>query len=154
MKCICHSAHLVASNFSKLPRQAEDFIRDIYSFFNHSARRLVGLSEFNTSLTQSHISCFRIKTRWLSLQQCVNRILEQWQALTAYFADSTRVKKFIKAESSFQTHTLKSSSFRIAFYQSLYALFKAQRLTTIYYIVLKVQLLCKELSAATCNPLT
>ena len=47
MKCICHSAHLVASNAcTKLPRQAEDFIRDIYSFFNHSASRLVGLSEF------------------------------------------------------------------------------------------------------------
>ena len=47
MKCICHSVHLVASNAcTKLPRQAEDFIRDIYSFFNHSASRLVGLSEF------------------------------------------------------------------------------------------------------------
>ena len=65
MKCICHSAHLVASNAcTKLPRQTEDFIRDIYSFFNHSAHRLVGLSEFqHFSGTEPHKLLHPCQTR-------------------------------------------------------------------------------------------
>ena len=83
MKCICHSAHLVASNAcTKLPRQAEDFVRDIYSYFNHSASRSVDLSEFqHFTGTEPHKLLHPCQTRWLSLQQCVKRILEQWQAL-------------------------------------------------------------------------
>ena len=100
MKCICHSAHLVASNAcTKLPRQAEDFVRDIYSYFNHSARRSVDLSEFqHFTGTEPHKLLHPCQTRWLSLQQCVKRILEQWQALTVYFAHSAREDKLLKAE--------------------------------------------------------
>ena len=100
IKCICHSAHLTASNAcTKLPRQAEDFIRDIYSYFNHSVRRLADLYEFqHFTGTEPHKLLHPCQTRWLYLQQCVNRILEQWQALTVYFAHSERVEKLIKAE--------------------------------------------------------
>ena len=39
MKCICHSAHLCASHAcEKLPRAAEDLLRDIYNYFCHSAK--------------------------------------------------------------------------------------------------------------------
>lgn len=47
MKCICHSAHLAASfACTRLPCQTEEFIRDVYSYFNHSARHLAALAEF------------------------------------------------------------------------------------------------------------
>ena len=41
MKCICHSAHLCASYAcEKLPRAIENMVRDIYSYFSHSAKSL------------------------------------------------------------------------------------------------------------------
>ena len=97
MNCICHSAHLVASYACAcLPRQAEEYI---YSYFNHSARRLTDLAEFqHFTHTEPHKLLHPCQTRWLSLQQCISRLMEQWQALTEYFAYIAREEKVIKAE--------------------------------------------------------
>ena len=39
MRCICHSAHLCASHAcEKLPRTAEELLRDVYNYFSHSAK--------------------------------------------------------------------------------------------------------------------
>lgn len=39
-KCICHSLHLVASEACKvIPRQIEDFARDVHSFFKNIAHQ-------------------------------------------------------------------------------------------------------------------
>ena len=40
MRCICHIAHLRASRAcEKLPRTAEELMRDVYNYFSHSAER-------------------------------------------------------------------------------------------------------------------
>lgn len=86
LKCICHSAAICASNAcTKLPREAEDFIREIYSYFSHSAKQLKEFNEFqHFTDTQPHRLLRPCQTRWLSLNQCVQRILEQWNALEVY----------------------------------------------------------------------
>ena len=46
-KCICHSFNLCALYaWAKLPRHVEDLARDIYSYFQHSAKRIKLLTEF------------------------------------------------------------------------------------------------------------
>ena len=100
MKCICHSAAICASNAcTKLPRDTEDFIREVYSHFSHSAKRL---SEYNAfqhfTDTEPHKLLRPCQTRWLSLNQCVQRILEQWDALTEYFKGSVKVDRLLQSE--------------------------------------------------------
>lgn len=90
MKCLCHSAHLCASHAcEKLPRSIENLVRDIYSHFSHSAKRLQEYKTFqHFTKTEPHKLLKPAQTRWLSLEQCVQRVLEQWPALEAYFKNS------------------------------------------------------------------
>lgn len=87
MRCICHSAHLAASNAcTALPKETEDFVRDVSSYFSHSAKRLATLKQFQYfTETEPHKILRPAQTRWLSLKQCVNRLVEQWEALTQFF---------------------------------------------------------------------
>ena len=69
----------------KLPRAIEDLIRDIYSHFAHSAKRLSEYKKFqHFAETEPHKILKPAQTRWLSLEQCIQRVLEQWSALELY----------------------------------------------------------------------
>lgn len=47
IKCICHSAHICASEACKqLPRSCEDLARNIYNFLHSSAKRQSTLRQF------------------------------------------------------------------------------------------------------------
>lgn len=88
--CVCHSMHLCASKAcSELPSYLEELARSIYSFLSNSSKRLQEYENFQ-AFTQTnphkilHVSC----TRWLSLEQVVKRILEQWPALVLFFTSS------------------------------------------------------------------
>lgn len=87
IKCICHSLHLCASEAAKtLPRHCEDLIRNIYAFFSHSAKRKFEFKRFQSLMDiKPHKILHPCQTRWLSLIQAVERILEQWEALKEYF---------------------------------------------------------------------
>ena len=84
-------------------------------------------------------------------QQCVKRILEQWQALTVYFAHSARADKLIKAE---RLHGfLSNPHFKIFFiflnfilpkFTEFNLLFKSSA-PNLHLLNKKVQLLYKEL---------
>lgn len=68
-KCSCHLIHLVASYAaSKLPK-SDRTSTDFQAFFDTEPLKLLSSAQ----------------TRWLSLQECVNRILEQYIALKKYF---------------------------------------------------------------------
>lgn len=89
MKCICHSAHLCASESCKmLPKKCEDLARNIYNHFKNSSKRQHIFKQFQmfTNL-DIHKILHPSQTRWLSLKEVVNRIIEQWEALRLYFAD-------------------------------------------------------------------
>lgn len=80
IKCSCHMIHLAASKAClKLRRSTEDLLRNIGSNFSRSSAKQKKLKEFQIF--------FRVEilppaiSRWLSLKECVNRILEWYDVL-------------------------------------------------------------------------
>ncbi|KAJ2954866.1 hypothetical protein O0L34_g3184 [Tuta absoluta] len=90
-KCVCHSAHLCASEACKmLPENLEQLARDIYNFFKHSDKRQFDFRNFQSFVdVEPHKILKPSQTRWLSLLAVVERILEQWEALHLFFIDFT-----------------------------------------------------------------
>lgn len=89
LNCVCHSAHLCSSQASKtLPRRCEDLIRNVYTYFAHSAKRSHEFSEFQEFChVKPHKLLHVSQTRWLSHHMAVQRLLEQWNSLTLYFTN-------------------------------------------------------------------
>lgn len=83
MKCICHSLHLCSSEAcEKLPRSCEDLARNIYNYFNSSAKRQCEFAEFQKFFeVKVHKLLHPSQTRWLSLRAVVSRLLEQWDLI-------------------------------------------------------------------------
>lgn len=89
MKCVCHSAHLCASEACKeLPRNCEYFARNIFNFLKSSSKRQAEFLQFQSFLQlEPHKILHPSQTPWLSLNLVVERIFEQWEALKLYFTD-------------------------------------------------------------------
>jgi hypothetical protein len=87
VKCSCHLIHLASSCAAKtLPKNLEDLCRDIYAHFHRSSKRQDVYREFQSFFdVDPHKMLSPAQTRWLSLQACINRILEQYDALKQYF---------------------------------------------------------------------
>lgn len=68
--CSCHSFHLCSSPAaSKLPNSVEQFVRDIYSYFSHSIKRIAELRECEIFAEETRHSLLHpSQTRWLSLK--------------------------------------------------------------------------------------
>ena len=103
---VCHLAALcAAAALKKLPFLIDDLLVDIYYHFKHSSKRCeefpIVLKDFDgiaPARVLKHCS-----TRWLSLERAVNRLLQLWPALYAYFnreidnTDEDRVRQVKKA---------------------------------------------------------
>ena len=87
VRCSCHSIHLCVSHAClKLSNSLEDTCRNIYAYFSRSSLRRQELKEFQEFVNVSpHKLLSYGQTRWLSLGACVERLLEQWDALRLYF---------------------------------------------------------------------
>ncbi|KAG5890191.1 hypothetical protein JTB14_010654 [Gonioctena quinquepunctata] len=87
IKCSCHMIHLAASAAClQLPRSVEDVLRNIGAHFSKSYSRQEKFREFQNFFdTGIHKIVMPSITRWLSLEQCVKRVLEQYEPLCAYF---------------------------------------------------------------------
>lgn len=87
IKCTCHSLHLCTSYAcKKLPVTVEKLCRNIFNFFAHSSKRIAEFKEFQDYCSvKSHKILGISSTRWLSLDNVINRIIEQWDALRLYF---------------------------------------------------------------------
>ncbi|XP_045110002.1 uncharacterized protein LOC123503942 [Portunus trituberculatus] len=84
-KCICHSIHLCASEAAKtLPRHCET---------KHSFKQAQQFLEL-----KPHKILHACQTRWLSLHQAVDRILEQWEALKLYFKNNIAEERLKSVE--------------------------------------------------------
>ena len=79
MRCTCHSAHLAASYAcATLPNETEGFVREVFTYFSHSSKRLFEFQQFQYfTETKPHKLLEASQTRWLSLYQCISRIIEQ-----------------------------------------------------------------------------
>jgi hypothetical protein len=83
VRCICHSINLVSSHASDvLPSQIERLLRDVYNYFAYSYKTTANLSKVQEefSIAKHKIVSYN-KIRWLSLKNCVTRILQQWNAV-------------------------------------------------------------------------
>lgn len=87
LKCICHSTNLsVSYACKKLLRNIELFVNDVYTYFSHSSQRLRDFTEFQNFIdTPNHRILRHYDIRWLSLYECVHRIIEQYSALKNFF---------------------------------------------------------------------
>lgn len=96
--CVCHSLNLCSSAAcTKLPKTVEKFC----SYFAPSAVRSEKLLEFQEFCkTQPHRILKLSQTRWLSLQNVISRILEQWNPLTLFFTSETTEADKIGAENA------------------------------------------------------
>lgn len=105
LKCVCHSAHLCASESCKqLPRNCEDFARNIFNFLKSSSKRLAEFSQFQKFIeVEPHRMLHPSQTRWLSLNMVVSRILEQWDALKLYFTDTWINQRLLITEEIFKS---------------------------------------------------
>jgi hypothetical protein len=89
MRCVCHSLHLCAqAAFKELPANIDFMLRESYSWFSHSPLRR---SQYNQLWETIDGETHALKlvspaaTRWLSLHQCLVRIVDQWDVLSLHF---------------------------------------------------------------------
>ena len=70
----------------RLPRTAENLVRDIYNYFCHSAKRQEEFKDVQSFCNvEPHKLLRPCQTRWLSLHPCISRVIEQLEALEEYF---------------------------------------------------------------------
>jgi len=87
LNCICHSSALVASKACKtLPSSCENLIRGVSTYISGSAKRCAILVEFQDFFNVERKKLLKLSnTRWLVLQKCVVRLLDNWDVLKNYF---------------------------------------------------------------------
>ncbi|KAK4320307.1 hypothetical protein Pmani_008813 [Petrolisthes manimaculis] len=100
LKCYCHTFHLVAEHASKvLSKTADQLIHNIYNYFKMSPNRQKSYAEFQKFVD---VDTNRIlkpsQTRWLSVAQYVDHILEQYPALVLFFTAEASDKSSLQAE--------------------------------------------------------
>jgi hAT family C-terminal dimerisation region len=87
VKCSCHSCHLCSSKaFAMLPALIEEFLRLLSAFFTSSYKNKDEFAEFQEFCeTAAHSILKPGLTRWLTLQPCAARVLEQYNPLLLFF---------------------------------------------------------------------
>ena len=78
LHCNCHIA--------ALPDNLEELTTDVYYYFQKNPKRIREFEHFQVFVeSKPHKLLKACQTRWLSLEACVNRLLEQYQAPISYF---------------------------------------------------------------------
>ena len=103
LHCICHCLHLVASHASEtIPTFVLKFVKNVYKHFCNSPKRVAQFEEIMKTMNVKIKKILRAgKTRWLSLEAAIKRILELWVPLLNYFKaikDTNRTQDFENIE--------------------------------------------------------
>ncbi|KZS10201.1 Uncharacterized protein APZ42_025383 [Daphnia magna] len=87
VKCSCHSIHLCSHYASlQLPKTIDDVVRGICTHFSRSPKRRELYAKFQLLMEcEDHVFVSPGQTRWLTMEYAVNRVLEQYDALSQYF---------------------------------------------------------------------
>lgn len=109
--CTCHQLHLCAQAACRcIPPEIEDFVRSVAYFFEKSAKRL---ASFKQCQTASNVPLHKLikpsSTRWLSLQESISRVLEQWDALLQYFTQDKDARKVPRVQEWVELMTVNST---------------------------------------------
>ena len=97
--CNYHVVALIANNACKvLPKELEELTCDVWYYFHKSAKRIREFQQFQQFVeTKPHKLLKACQSCWLSLEACVNRLVEQYDALLSYFRstdqDSATVRR-------------------------------------------------------------
>uniref|UniRef100_A0A0L8FRS5 HAT C-terminal dimerisation domain-containing protein n=1 Tax=Octopus bimaculoides TaxID=37653 RepID=A0A0L8FRS5_OCTBM len=99
--CVCHSFAFCSSHAVKvLPSYLESFLKGLTSYFSRSSKRQ---NDFNMIQSVAGTKEDKIsklsQTRWLSRENVINVIIEQWDALVLYF--QSEAKSIIPLASDF-----------------------------------------------------
>ena len=86
--CVCHLANLCAAAALKsLPVSVDDLLINVFYYFKHSAKRWEQFYEVQRQFGE--LQPVRVlkhsTTRWLSIRHCLQRFLDQCDALYAFF---------------------------------------------------------------------
>ena len=103
--CPCHLIHLAAEKAaSQLPVSVEDLLVDVFYYLDKSSKRKQELKHFQELYgVEMRKIVKHVSTRWLSLGKCIERLLQQWPALTNYFQEEKA--KLEKKRSSVKANT-------------------------------------------------
>lgn len=98
-KCVCHSFDLCASYTCKtFPRWVEDLARDMYNYFL-SYKQAAAYKHVQKLLdVRPHKMLHPCQTRWLSLHAVVERLIEQYPALVAFFEGHGRADRLLDVD--------------------------------------------------------
>lgn len=104
IKCACHSCALAVSHAcSLLPRNLEQVIKECYNYFALSSKRCLEFKEFQEFSESKQYRMLRFyDIRWLSFGACVERLLNQWNALKLYFTSQYSVDRLQASQFLFE----------------------------------------------------
>ncbi|GAA6082503.1 zinc finger MYM-type protein 6-like [Tachysurus ichikawai] len=110
MGCPCHLIHLAAKRASReLSVNVEDLLVTIYYYLDKSSKRKSNLRDVQVMCNTEVRKILKMaSTRWLSLGQCVNHLLQQWDALTVFFENEVNAGK--KKKTSVSSNMSKSAA--------------------------------------------
>ena len=75
----------------QLPVSVDDLLVDIFYYLEKSSKRKQEFKEFQKKAGVPHHKIVKhVATRWLSLGHCIERLLEQWNALLLFFNEEDK----------------------------------------------------------------
>lgn len=86
-ECTLHKVHNAFSKgLDAFCSDVEQLVRDVYYYFKHSSVRSESLKEQQELLGLiPHVFLRHVSNRWLTLQDSLGRVLEQFTALQSFF---------------------------------------------------------------------
>jgi hypothetical protein len=89
--CACHLMHLAAGKAAAaLDVRVDELLIDIYYYLDKSSKRKQELKRLQVLCdVETHKILKHVSVRWLSIGVCLDRLIEQWPALTALFVHSS-----------------------------------------------------------------
>ncbi|XP_067122933.1 zinc finger protein 862-like [Centruroides vittatus] len=128
--CICHSFALCSSHVVKtFSSYLELFLKNITSYFARSSKRQNDFKMIQGVVNTSQHKIPKLsQTRWLSCENVINIILEQWDALKLYFQSEMQTNKIDGARGIYDILVNKGTKHTFVFLQ--YVLHKVNVLNT------------------------
>lgn len=108
VRCVNHSLQLAVSDATRytIPSHVEFIMEETYAWFSRSSDRQNAYADLFRSITGEKENPLKMvrscKTRWLSIEPAVSRILDQWPILKAHFNITRRSLQCHKAELLYQ----------------------------------------------------
>ena len=123
----CHVVHTTSAAAASAFTEAtgfdvSDILVDLYYWFDHSSKRKNLLVEYSGFCDQEYHQVIKYaSTRWLSLEKCVTRALQQYESLKSYFlSEKSSQARFKRLQAAFHDPM---TEVYLLFYQSALQIF-------------------------------